>query len=211
MGGSGSGSWYRHSAKSTTGNFHAWHIKKLVKAEVIKFDQYRAGEWQWYLEGDGGKRDVRSSIGYIADTTDSSSPYIQVKYQNKNSSEGFDYKIRLTTTNPNYGGKRWWFVCPIVGCSKRVGVLYMGSKYFACRHCYNIAYESQNEVPHYRMLHKAQAIHQKLGGSGCTMDYVPKPKGMHWNTYHTLINEMEELEHLSLITSAKKLGILPPF
>jgi hypothetical protein len=25
-----------------------------------------------------------------------------------------DYKVRLVTTKPNYGGRRWWFICPLV-------------------------------------------------------------------------------------------------
>jgi hypothetical protein len=27
--------------------------------------------------------------------------------------EPLDYKIRLVTTIPNYGGRRWWFICPM--------------------------------------------------------------------------------------------------
>jgi hypothetical protein len=50
-----------------------------------------------------------------------------------------DYKVRLVTTKPNYGGRRWWFICPLVRrpprrsealsavpdgtCFERVGVL----------------------------------------------------------------------------------------
>ena len=54
---------------------------------------------------------------------------------------------------------------------------------FACRHCLQLAYESQREAPHYRALRKAQGIHEKLGGTGIIDDPVFKPKGMHWRTY----------------------------
>ena len=32
-------------------------------------------------------------------------------------------------------------------CGRRVGTLYLppGSKYFGCRHCYNLSYDSRNE------------------------------------------------------------------
>ena len=63
-----------------------------------------------------------------------------------------------------------------------------------CRHCLGLAYESQREAPHYRALHKAQAIHEKLGGTGCTLDPVFKPKGMHWRTFRRLATQMEEAE-----------------
>lgn len=60
----------------------------------------------------------------------------------------FDYKIPLTTTPCNFGGKRYWFICPFSAngryCGRRVGVLYLGGKYFACRHCYNLTYNSRN-------------------------------------------------------------------
>lgn len=61
----------------------------------------------------------------------------------------YNYKVSLVTSRCNYGGVRYWFICPLVqdgvACNRRVGVLYMGSKYFGCRHCYNLTYESRNE------------------------------------------------------------------
>lgn len=60
----------------------------------------------------------------------------------------FDYKITLTTTPCYFGGERYWFICSLsvnnVYCGRRVGVLYMGSKYLGCRHCYNLTYNSRN-------------------------------------------------------------------
>lgn len=52
-----------------------------------------------------------------------------------------DYSISITTMYCNYGGFRYWFSCP--GCGRRVGVLYLRSGLFTCRHCSNIVYESQ--------------------------------------------------------------------
>ena len=59
----------------------------------------------------------------------------------------FDYSVRLTTTPLPWGGFRFWFICPIVGCGRRVSVLYLapGGDYFACRHCYRLSYESRQE------------------------------------------------------------------
>lgn len=60
----------------------------------------------------------------------------------------YDYKVSLTTTDCYFGGKRYWFVCPWYVnekyCGKRVGVLYLGTKHFACRHCHNLTYNSRN-------------------------------------------------------------------
>jgi hypothetical protein len=55
---------------------------------------------------------------------------------------------------------------------------------FACRHCYGLAYESQQEPMHQRGLGKAQKIRMQMGGSQNMFEPFPdKPKGMHWRTY----------------------------
>ncbi len=59
------------------------------------------------------------------------------------------YKVPLATTPCNYGGRRYWFVCPLsrngVYCGRRVGVIYSVDKWFGCRHCADIAYQAQFE------------------------------------------------------------------
>ena len=62
-----------------------------------------------------------------------------------------DYKVRLVTTPCNFGGMRYWFICPLVvddkPCRRRVGKLYLppGGTYFGCRHCYNLTYRKCKE------------------------------------------------------------------
>jgi|SRR5215469_2781078 len=57
-------------------------------------------------------------------------------------------RIVLTSTRPNFGGLRWWFVCPLldkdVQCGRRVSKLYMppGTFYFGCRACFYLTYLS---------------------------------------------------------------------
>lgn len=64
----------------------------------------------------------------------------------------YDYKVELTTTNCNFGGVRYWFICPLsknsVYCGRRVAKLYKapGANHFGCRHCYDLSYESRNET-----------------------------------------------------------------
>ncbi|MFH1067896.1 MAG: hypothetical protein V1746_08355 [bacterium] len=73
-----------------------------------------------------------------------------------------DYKVRLVWTPCRFGGRRWWFICPLVinekACNRRVGVLYLGNgKYFGCRHCYNLTYTSAKES------HKFDRFYQRMG------------------------------------------------
>jgi hypothetical protein len=93
--------------------------------------------------------------------------------------------VWIEWTPCNYGGARAWFICPR-GCGRRVAVLY-NRGHFACRHCHQLAYESQQESRKYRELHRAQEIRMKLGRSASLVDPFPaKPKRMHWRTYQRL-------------------------
>ena len=54
--------------------------------------------------------------------------------------------IPVVRTRPNFGGFRWWFLCPGAGdaCGRRSYKLYLpatGSR-FACRSCHGLAYAS---------------------------------------------------------------------
>lgn len=55
------------------------------------------------------------------------------------------YSVPLERTPCDFGGFRYWFVCPGRGCGRRVSKLYGLGRYFLCRHCHNLAYASQNE------------------------------------------------------------------
>jgi hypothetical protein len=56
--------------------------------------------------------------------------------------------IELKTTDPYFGGLRWWFTCPLTAngksCQRRVTKLYFpfGAFAFGCRNCYCLTYES---------------------------------------------------------------------
>ncbi|MGH9924711.1 MAG: hypothetical protein ACRD5B_04970 [Nitrososphaeraceae archaeon] len=106
------------------------------------FNGIKAGTMQW-ARGSGSK----SSVGVHCYTL-TTEPYMRLKYSQSdsytNKQKEFDYKVRLTTTPCNYGGKRWWFVCPLMGCGRRVGTLYKNGGYFGCRHCHDLTYASKN-------------------------------------------------------------------
>ena len=60
--------------------------------------------------------------------------------------------VRLQATRPGFGGKCWWFTCPLtvsgVACNRRAGKLYLppGGRYFGCRHCYDLTYRSSQRA-----------------------------------------------------------------
>jgi hypothetical protein len=94
--------------------------------------------------------------------------------------------VSVEWTRCNYGGLRAWFLCPVKGCQRRVLILYAGRS-FACRHCYQLRYDSQLRSACRRALYKARAIRIRLGGSANLVGPPPsKPKGMHSLTYSRL-------------------------
>ena len=103
--------------------------------------------------------------------------------------------VPLSWTACNFGGERPWFICPGAGCGRRVAVLYGPRRYFLCRHCYELVYESQWENEMHRALRRARVIRERLGGSANMMEPFPeKPKGMHHDTYIRMFSEYQEAE-----------------
>lgn len=93
------------------------------------------------------------SIGFVVSTA-RGDEYIRFQYTQTDRSSGektdLDYTVRLVSTPCHFGGRRWWFICPLIingqPCIHRVGALYLaGGKYFGCRHCHNLTYESSKE------------------------------------------------------------------
>jgi hypothetical protein len=109
----------------------------------------------------------------------------------------------LTWTPCRYGGQRPWFIYPGVVngrvCGRRVAILYGAGRYFLCRHCYDLTYESQREDLPTRLISKAQKIRQRLGGTASLVDPFPqKPKGMHWRTYSWLYGKVRTVERVGM-------------
>jgi hypothetical protein len=99
-----------------------------------------------------------------------------------------EQRVPITWTPCRFGGRRAWFRCDVHSggryCGRRVALLYAAGELFACRHCYGLAYVSQQESLRYRGLGKARKIRARLGGSLNMFDDFPdRPKGMHRRTY----------------------------
>jgi hypothetical protein len=77
--------------------------------------------------------------------------------------------VKLLTTEPNFGGVRWWFACPFTiegeRCNRRVAKLYLppGEHEFGCRKCHDLTYQSSQESHKYDGLYAFWAGGKRSG------------------------------------------------
>lgn len=187
MGGRGSGSWYRYSKKTYLDECRCLDINRMVKTAAIPEHGWRSGSWIWTDSETGEKK---ASIGYEANTAAQGGAYLRLHYTLTDRGEKVDYKIRLESTQPRYGGKRFWFICPSTG--RRVTKLYLpfGGTYFASRHAYRLSYASQSEGAGDRAIRRKWKLQNKVGG----YDFPHRPKGMHQKTFERLANAVCQAE-----------------
>ncbi|TAK30436.1 MAG: hypothetical protein EPO21_19230 [Chloroflexota bacterium] len=191
MGGPGSGgNWYRWHKKDTADGCCKLDVRYLHRRKLMIPGHYTTLRWS------RGEQEA-GSIGLMAYTD-----RVELRYRHRHgNSEWQDVTeaVKLTWTECHYGGRRPWFICPGVvngvSCGRRVAILYDGGRYFLCRHCYDLTYESRREDRMNRALSKAQNIRRRLGGSASMLAPFPeKPKGMHWKTYVRLLRRALEGE-----------------
>ena len=103
----------------------------------------------------------KSSIGYTVTGNDDAWA-VTLDYRWRGT-EAILIPVRLEMTPTQFGGRRWWFTCPLivgrVACRRRVGKLYLppGGRYFGCRNCHNLTYRSAQEA------HQAERLAGRLG------------------------------------------------
>jgi hypothetical protein len=177
MGGWGSGRHWVHKAKRKTSSYPLLDIRRLQSEGLLRrglafpYQLIRNGERTTSIDL---RRDAdRVTLSYRRRTREAEWKRVECP-------------IQLEWTACNYGGLRAWFRCPAEGCGRRVAILYFMSE-FACRRCHRLAYWSQRCSASEAALPQAQAIRERLGGSGnMQIPFPTKPKGMHWRTYRRL-------------------------
>ena len=107
----------------------------------------------------------------------------------------YSYSALVETTECNYGGVRHWFLCPNPKCKRRSKKLYMGLHgYFLCRKCLKLGYFTQTRSKLDRIIDKKWALVHQLGAKSDWVLDSERPKGMHWNTFNLIREEIEYLD-----------------
>jgi hypothetical protein len=135
MGGRGSG-WQRER-KTTVEEGLTLNVKDLVAIGAL-VPAWRQGSLSWR-----SGTEIIATVGFgstiYADGT-AALWLSHVVY-----GERMHYTVTLVSTAPHYGGRRWWFICPIE--KVRVSKLYLppGATQFASRKAHNLTYRSVQE------------------------------------------------------------------
>jgi len=110
-------------------------VSTLARAGVLLAGERTGGLWGWTYEGEERPHAI---VSYEADFTEPDYPWVRLRYAV--GSERVECMVRLVSTRPNYGGRRWWFLCPLVG--RRAAKLYLppGGRLFGSREAYGLTY-----------------------------------------------------------------------
>lgn len=143
MGGSGSTRWRWHDKAATVEDSYVLDAADLTRKSLLPREPALRFLTLTWSSVPSGK--ALASIGFMADTRDAREPFARLHYQANGTPQ--DYNVRLESSRPPFGGLRWWWRCPALGCGKRVLKLYLppGGGVFACRSCHRLTYTSVQE------------------------------------------------------------------
>ena len=110
-------------------------VSALRRAGALVPGKRMGGLWGWTYEEDERPHAI---VGYEADLTEPDDPWLRLRYDVND--ERVECMVRLVSTRPNYGGHRWWFVCPLMG--RRAAKLYLPprARLFGSREAYGLTY-----------------------------------------------------------------------
>ena len=203
MGGPGSGNRWHHGAKSTTDDYHSLDVRFLAREGMLR-PGHRGGV-SWRRAGE-----TSASIGVRAEE---GRVILAYRHRSGGDDDWTDeqYPVRIVRTPCQLGGSRPWFICPAVGCGRRVAILYGGS-IFACRHCHGLAYASSREDGSDRLARRADRLRERLGWApGILNAEGEKPKWMRWRTFERLTEQHAEPVAQSMLELASRVGLFREF
>ena len=187
MGGYGSG---RTGWKTKAEHCRSLDVNRLHREGCLTPGRW--GGWQWTVDGE-----KTASIAFRAEDTRLILIY-RWRHAYGGDWEDVEEPVPILRVPCRYGGTRPYFRCPGVVndryCGRQVAKLYAAGRFFLCRHCYRLAYDSQSEARFDRLLRRANKLRRALGGEPGTESYIPRPKGMWRRTYERQVEEIARLE-----------------
>lgn len=203
MGGFGSG---RYGGRPTADASMRIDLAWMLRSGYAKEGAITQSTLHWNCGGQPS-----GSISYVAAMHLEGDEQLRLSYTRGEGEDKEHVKqtVRLCHTRPNYGGKRWWMICPYRGV--RVGKLYLppGGDRFASRQAWQLGYQSQRISQRDRPFEALFRLQKKLGCEQGWGNWITRPKGMHQRTFEQHLREFEYLDDLcaaEMMTFALRLG-----
>jgi hypothetical protein len=133
MGGYGSGRRYRWDTRDVADDSYCVSINDSHRGGRLEPGCYSS--WTWSRGGQ-----PVASISVIVERG-----LLRLRYRTRSGdgeSQDIDQPTQIEWMPCHFGGSRPWFRCPGQSCGRRVGTLYGPGKYFLCRQCYGLTYQS---------------------------------------------------------------------
>jgi len=171
----------------------AWMIRtrRAIPGQIVW------GSLSWNCGGEPA-----GSISYEADMHDPYSSELRLSYNRGSEPDREHVKqtVRLEFTEANYGGRRWWMICPYR--YNRCGKLYLpnGGDRFAGRRAWRLCYQSQRVAPRDRPFEKLFRLQKKLGCDQGWEAGLYRPKGMWRRTFDRHFDRYLELDAMCAVT-----------
>ena len=152
---------------------------------MLRTDRAREGSWlagslSWNRGGEEA-----GSIAYQAVMHQPGDERLELFFSRGSGDERESVRqtVRLVHTVPNYGGKRWWMICPFRNI--RVGKLYMppGGDRFASLQAWRLGYQCQRDAARDRPFERLFRLQKKLGCDQGWAAGLYRPKGMWHRTF----------------------------
>lgn len=140
-----------------------------------------AGILEWLKDGE-----QIASMGVAWDLTDPDNAHVTLTFA-RAAREGLEkelrQRIRLVSTIPNYGGRRWWMICP--RSDRRAAKLHLprGENEFASRQQWGLSYRSQRAADRDRPFDRLFKLQRSLNSPEGWHFPLIRPKGMWKRTY----------------------------
>jgi hypothetical protein len=188
MGGWNSG---RSGGRPTAESSFKVDIVRMIRLGQATPGKHLSGTLSWTCGGEPA-----GSISYRADMTDCYNSKLTLNYTRGSSGdkESVEQVIRLVFTEPNFGGRRWWMICPFGGgrCAK----LYLPSNgdRFASRKAWRLGYHIQRVAHRDRPFERLFRLQDKLGSQRGWEAGLQRPKGMWHRTYNRHFERYLELD-----------------
>jgi len=188
MGGWGSG---RHGGRPTADASLRIDLAWMLRTGRAREGAWLSGSLSWNRGGEPS-----GSIGYQAIMHEPGKERLELTYTRGSGDDREQVRqtVRLCHTVPNYGGKRWWMICPFRHI--RVGKLYLppGGDRFASRQAWRLGYQCQRDAARDQPFERLFRLQRKLGCYQGWEAGLQRPKGMWHRTFERHMERYWELD-----------------